>query len=445
MPLRSGLPSRTAAILLAALALAAPVLAQEAPVRYAGHKVVRVDIGSDRDLRTMLRIAADVWSEHIGLGPADFRVAPESLAALEASGLRYAVLIDDVQERIDAERARLLAPAAGAGWFDDFKDLAAIDARLDTLAALRPDLAQVVQVGTSLEGRPIRGLRICNDSAYPGRRKPGMVWASTQHAREWIAPMVTMYVAESLLTRYGSDPDVTRVVDRAESFFVPVVNVDGYVYTWTTDRYWRKNRRPDAGGCFGVDLNRNWSYQWGLDNGSSGNPCSQTYRGPAPLSEPETTTLSQFIAARPQIRYVHDMHSYGQLLLHPWGFTSAPPPGHSLYQRLGAEMAALILAVHGRTYDYGPAYTTLYPVSGDLTDWAWGAQHAYSTVIELRGNDFVLPPSEIIPNCEEILPAALHLANRMIRPLGVRGPEDGATDTREPVTLPANPPSARPY
>jgi hypothetical protein len=225
-----------------------------------------------------------------------------------------------------------------------------------------------------------------------------------------------------------------------------VVNVDGYVYTWTTDRYWRKNRRPNAGsGCMGVDLNRNWSYQWGLDNGSSGNPCSATYRGAAPLSEPETTALAQFISARPWIRYVHDMHSYGQWLLHPWGFTSAPAPGHSLYQRLGAEMAALILAVHGRTYVYGPAYTTLYPVSGDLTDWAWGAEHAYSTVIELRGNDFVLPPSEIVPNCEEVLPAALHLANRMIRPLGVRGPEDDATDTPEPVTLPAATPSARPY
>jgi hypothetical protein len=435
-----------AAVLLAALPFAAPVLAQDALVRYAGHKVVRVDIRSDRDLRAMLRISADVWSEHIGIGPADFRVAPESLAALAASGLSYTVLVEDVQERIDAERARLAAPAAGAGWFDDFKDLAAVEARLDELAALRPDLAQVVQVGTSLEGRPIRGLRICNDGTYPGRRKPGMVWASTQHAREWIAPMVTMYLAETLLTRYGADPDVTRVVDRAETFIVPVVNVDGYVYSWTTDRLWRKNRRVNAGsGCVGVDLNRNWSYQWGLNNGSSGNPCSETYRGAAPFSEPETATLSQFISAHPFVRYVHDMHSYGQWLLHPWGFTNALPPGHSFYQRLGADMAALILAVHGRTYLYGPTYTTLYPVSGSVTDWAWGAEHAYSTVIELRGPDFIVPPSEIVPNSEEVLPAVLYLANRMIRPLGVRGPEDEATDTPGPVTPRANPPSARPY
>lgn len=385
------------------------------PGRYDGHKLVRVQIASARDFQRMLRISDDVWSEHPDIGPVDFRVPPEGMAALADSGLPYEVLVDDLQARADEERARLANPSPDAGWFDDFKDLAAIEARMDELAALRPDLAQTFVVGNSLEGRPIRGIRITS-SAGGGRRKRGMLFASTQHAREWIAPMVTMYLADALVTRYDTDLAVRRVVDQLEFFIVPVVNVDGYVYTWppTAVRYWRKNRRP--GSCYGVDLNRNWGYEW-VGGGSSTNPCSETYRGTAPFSEPETAALRDFVQARPGIRYVHDMHSYGRYLLQPWGFTPALPPGHATFDFLGQTMQRIIQAVHGMTYVHGPTYTTLYPVNGDLSDWAWGAEHAYSFVFELRGNDFVLPPSEIIPNSEEILPAALWLANWILRPL----------------------------
>ena len=288
---------------------------------------------------------------------------------------------------------------------------------MDALAAQRPDLAEGFTVGTSIEGRPIKGLRISNDAAYPGRRKAGMVFGATQHAREWIAPMVTMYLAEALVTRYDTDPAIKGFVDRIEFLIVPVVNPDGYVYAWTTDRLWRKNRRDIAGSaCFGIDLNRNWGYQWGLPNGSSGDPCNDLYRGTAAFSEPETAAMRDFIVARPWVRYVHDMHSYGQWLLQPWGYTSAPPPRHETYEALGAAMAQLIHAVHGRTYVHGPTYTTLYPVSGSASDWAWGAEQAYSFVFELRGNGFILPPDQIIPNSEEILPAALHLADWILRP-----------------------------
>ena len=413
--------------LLGAAVFAGTAAAQDEPARYDGHKVVRAEIANERDLQTMLRLSDDVWSEHIGIGPADFRLRPESMAALAATGVAYEVLIDDVQSLIDAERTRLASPVQGAGWFDDYKDLDAINARMDALAALRPDLAEGFAVGTSLEGRPIKGLRISNDAAYPDRRKAGMVFGATQHAREWIAPMVTMYLAEALVTRYDTDPAIKRVVDRIEFFIVPVVNPDGYVYTWTTNRLWRKNRRDIAGSaCFGIDLNRNWGYQWGLPNGSSGDPCNDLYRGTTAFSEPETAAMRDFIVARPWVRYVHDMHSYGQLLLQPWGYTSAPPPRHETYEALGAAMAQLIHAVHGSTYVHGPTYTTIYPVSGSASDWAWGAEQAYSFVFELRGNGFILPPDQIIPNSEEILPAALHLAAWILRPFAVSIAGDGA-------------------
>jgi carboxypeptidase A1 len=221
-----------------------------------------------------------------------------------------------------------------------------------------------------------------------------------------------MYLAEALVAGHGADPFITDLVDRAEFLVVPVVNVDGYVYTWGPDRLWRKNRRDNPGSpCFGVDLNRNWGYQWGLDIGSSADPCNSMFRGAAPFSEPEAAALRDFILARPQVRYQHDMHSYGQLLLAPWGYTAAPPPEHATYQALGAEMAALIKTEHGKAYVHGPTYTHLYPISGGAGDWAWGAANTYSFLFELRGDPggFILPPGQIIPNSEEILPAALHL------------------------------------
>lgn len=403
-------------------------VAQDEPVRYDGHKLVRVDIGGAREFQRMLRLGAELWSERVDFGPVDFRVAPEGMGALALSGLRYEVLVDDLQAVVDEERERLANPAPDAGWFDDFKNLDAIYAQMDALAALRPDLARTFVVGTSLEGRSIKGLRVSNDAFSTGRQKRGMVWNSTQHAREWIAPMVTMYIADALVTRYETDPDIHRLVDRVEFYFVPVLNVDGYVYSWTTDRFWRKNRRDNpSSSCFGVDLNRNWGYEFGHDNGSSPDPCSETFRGPAAFSEPETAVLRDFVQARPWVRYVHDMHSYGQYMLHAWGYTAAPAPGHHIHQWMGANMAALVYAVHGRLYRYGPAYTTLYPVSGDLPDWAWGALGAYSFTFELRGPGFNPPPAEILPNAEEVLPAALYLAEFVLRPLSV--PAEGPPST----------------
>jgi murein tripeptide amidase MpaA len=125
------------------------------------------------------------------------------------------------------------------------------------LAAMRPDLAQVFAIGASLEGRPMRVLRIRNTAAGVGRCKPVILLTGCQHAREWIDDMVTNYLADQFLRRYDTDPSVRDLVDRADLVIAPIVNPDAYEYTWSTNRLWRKKRRPDTGGSFGVDLNRN--------------------------------------------------------------------------------------------------------------------------------------------------------------------------------------------
>ena len=111
--------------------------------------------------------------------------------------------------------------------------------------------------------------------------------------REWLTPQTVLYVAEHLLSQYQSDPDVKLLVDNIEWYILPVANPDGYVYSWTTDRFCAESRNG-----YGVDLNRNWGYQWGGE-GSSGVTTSDLYRGPSAFSEPETQA-ARFLGGTPE-------------------------------------------------------------------------------------------------------------------------------------------------
>src|SRR5690606_33568204 len=147
----------------------------------------------------------------------------------------------------------------------------------------------------------------------------------TLHAREWIAAMVSTCVADRLVRDYDRDPQIRAFVDRTNLWVVPVVNPDGYQYSWSTNRYWRKNRRASHG----VDLNRNFSVAWG-GSGSSSNKAAQDYRGEHEFSEPESIAIRD-LAKRERIALHIDFHSYGQMLLYPWDYTGKPTKDHARY------------------------------------------------------------------------------------------------------------------
>ncbi|MFG0329410.1 MAG: M14 family metallopeptidase [Phycisphaerales bacterium] len=379
------------------------------PIRYDGHAVVRVQITSTNDLVTMAKISDDVWSHGEGIGPVDYRVAPEMMPVLEDSGLEFETLIPDIQPLIDAESVA----AAGGGdgpWFDSYHTFDEIMTYLADLEALRPDIAERFVLGTSLEGRTIYGLKITGDT---GGSKPGVLYHGCQHAREWITTMGSTYIADQLVRNYGTDPYLTELVDEVEIYVVPVVNPDGYEYSRLTDRMWRKNRRNNGGGSYGVDLNRNWAYGWGGE-GSSGDPNSQIYRGPSAFSEPETQNLRDFMIANPNINGHIDIHSYSQLILQPWGWTINLPPDHDRFEVLGADMQEAMASLYGTNWVHGPSYTTIYPASGVAPDWTYGDQGAWGFTFELRDEGqygFLLPPEQIIPASEECFAGAMVLAD----------------------------------
>jgi carboxypeptidase A4 len=395
----------------------------EPPARFDGQRVVRVEIHSVRDLRTVTALTDDIWSESIRRsGPIDIRVTPEQFVAVATSGLRYQVLIDDVQRRIDQETAevRALAARRDAAWYTNYHNYNDNKAYCQNLAAAYPGLASYFVLGTSFQGREIFGLRVTGPGSTATR--PAGFWWGGQHAREWVTVPLPEYCAEQLLTRYASDPHVQSLVNGVEFIFVPIMNPDGYDYTWTTNRLWRKNRHNAIAGCgssVGVDLNRNWGYQWGGE-GASTSCSNETYRGPSAFSEAETQVMRNFMQANPRIRVTMDWHSYAQLVMSPWGYTSALPTPSTVaqdFQNLDNQMAAAILSVHGMTYQAGPIYTTIYPASGTSVDWAYGAQGIKAFTTELRdtgANGFTLPAAQITPTAEENWAAFLVLADSIL-------------------------------
>jgi len=411
---------------IAAAALSSIALAQPGvPRPFEGHQVVRTSVQSLQQLRVVTEMADNIWSCTYGVGtPIDMQVAPDRAAALRAwaaeNNLPYEVKVQDVQAWVDAEHAAIEQAhrERSVDWYAVYRNPTEINAKLDEFAAAYPGMAQLFTVGQSIENRPIRGVSISAPD-QPGNPRSGriqIVFNSAQHAREWLTPMTSMFIAEELLSKAGTDARIRGVLDRVEFFIVPVVNVDGYAFTWATggNRFWRKNRRVNAGtGNMGVDTNRNWGHQWGSNNGSSGNPASDTYRGLAAFSEPEPAAMRDLMNSLPRLAAYIDIHSYGNLLMYPWGYTFQPCVDDAFLSAVSRSMVDGFQYATGTSYLFGPVYTSIYPVSGGALDWGYGSRGVASWTIEVPGGRFDPSPSFILPTAIENFEAILRLGEWM--------------------------------
>ena len=392
----------TVGLLFTSLAMAEPPVV-EPFTRFDGEVVVRATLRSAQDLMLMGQLSDDPWTHAPGIGAAsDWRLSRDRLSTLRAAGVPFEVLIPDLEALVQAERARLAQPQEAADWFADFKDLAAINARLDAFVAAHPERCSIVNLPvTTIQGRTIKGIRI---SRHPvGTSVPAFAFTGTQHAREWGGTMTAMWIIDRLVEDDGTDARVTAMLDSSEVFVFPVLNPDGYEYSWTTNRLWRKNRRLNSGGSYGVDLNRNWGWQWG-GAGASTSQSNDTYRGTSAFSEPETRAYRDWALPRTNIAAHLDLHAYSELLLWPWGYTSTLCADQTSFNRVGTLMHGAIASVNGLDYTAGPIYSTIYPASGGVNDWAYGAAGQLSYCIEVRDTGtygFVMPASEILPNARE--------------------------------------------
>jgi hypothetical protein len=275
-------------------------------------------------------------------------------------------------------------------------------------------LTEVDTIGTSRQGRPILAIGVAGSAKALGTR-PEALFTSLTHAREPESMQSALHFLLALLDGYGTDPVLTYLVDEREIWFIPVVNPDGYAIneaTWLSGGgfgFWRKNARDNDGdgiveGREGVDLNRNFGYQWGYDNvGSSPNPSSDVYRGPAAFSEPETQTVRDFCAVH-AFRTADNLHTYYEASLYPWGYIAADTPDSAAFVRLGDAKTEV------DRYGYGRSGQLLYPVNGDANDWMYGDVSkpkalAYTTEIGDQNDGFWPVPSRILPLAELTMPS----------------------------------------
>lgn len=222
-------------------------------------------------------------------------------------------------------------------------------------------------------------------------------------SREWISPAVVTYIIDTFTENWSEQ---SQDVQNIDWYFLPVMNPDGYEYTHTNDRLWRKNRRRNA-FCMGVDLNRNYGYQWG-GQGASRQPCSEIFAGSGAFSEPETKAVQNFLTkSAGNFKASLSFHSYGQYILYPWGYDRKVPPDHADLDRVGKLGADAIKKISGKEYTVGPAGSSLYPAAGGSDDWAKGTlKLKYSYTVELRDTGkygFMLPASEIISTGQEMM------------------------------------------
>ncbi|KAL0119104.1 hypothetical protein PUN28_009602 [Cardiocondyla obscurior] len=325
---------------------------------------------------------------------------------LKNCGIKYEVLINDVQDAIDDENMplsmQMQAELEGRNGhrmeWSSYHRLDDILGYLDYLAETYPDVCSVQTIGKSVEGRLLKVLRISN-----GKTNAPAIWIDGGiHAREWISPAAVTYIIDYLVE--NSDSLTT------DYYILPVVNPDGYEYSFTSDRLWRKNRRAGS-RCAGIDLNRNFGYRWG-GKGTSKNMCHETYPGSKLFSEPETDAIRNFFeASSANFKAYVSFHSYGQYILYPWGYDQRLPPDYLDLDKAGRQMAEAMKKATGdkTSYTVGNSAITLYPAAGGSDDWAKALlKIKYTYTVELRDtgrHGFILPARYIIPTAKEALAA----------------------------------------
>jgi len=400
--------------LFAGVSLSLPI---ESRVRYDGQQVVRAVVDTTEKLTLVEDILMlDVWGEWPN-GVMDLRVTPGQILTLQRNQISFVPYIDDVQALLDAsERVSKNPSPSSYEWFEEYHRYDEQIAFYRQQCSDFPTICTFVpNIGTTFEGRQMHAVRLRGNNN--GARK--LFWDGGIHAREWISSATVAYLFYTLVTGYGSNPDATNILNTFEVVIVPHQNPDGYEYSWTNDRLWRKNRATVPGStCRGVDLNRNYDVYWG-EGGSSTNPCSDTYMGESPASEPETRNfctyfLSIFNSAT-ELPVAISFHSYSQLILRPYGNTRTNAPHETEMRGLGQVMADAIRATHGLTYDSIKSID-LYVTTGTTSDWYYNVTEnaSYGYTIELRDTGrygFVLPPDQIIPQGEEIWAAMVAMAH----------------------------------
>ena len=294
-----------------------------------------------------------------------------------------------------------------AGTMGAYHTYAETISQLDSMRSLFPDLISAkFPIGSSHEGRTIYGVKISDHPEIDESSTEAVVYLDAlTHAREPLSLEVSLYYMWWLLENYGQVDIATYLVDNREIYVVPVVNPDGYVYNQQIQPngggMWRKNRRQNSNGCYGIDLNRNFSLGWGAIIGSTSDPCSNTYRGTKAFSEPETQAVRNLLdSISPKIAF--SIHSFGNKLLNPLGYVDSVV-NYEVYAELASEF------IPPKYFGYGTVKEMLnYNSAGTTRDY-FHDQNIIGWTVEI-GSEFWEPAINICHRVREFLRPLVYMS-----------------------------------
>ncbi|XP_048190551.1 mast cell carboxypeptidase A [Perognathus longimembris pacificus] len=398
-----------------------------APVRFDRHKVFRVKPQDETQADVINHLAQtnelDFWHpdaiQRVAANmTVDFRVSetesPSIQAALDLSKMHYEILIHDLQEEIE-KQFDVKEDNPGRHSYAKYNNWDKIVAWTEKMVKKHPELVSRIKIGSTVEDNPLYVLQIGKENE--GRKAIFMDCGI--HAREWVSPAFCQWFVYQATKSYGKNKIMTKLLNQMNFYVLPVFNVDGYIWSWTQNRMWRKNRSKHQNStCIGTDLNRNFDASWS-SSPSKYNPCKETYPGPAPESEKETAAVANFIRTHLEsIKGYLSFHSYFQMLLFPYGYTSKLPPNYQELDKV-AKIGADVLSTRYEThYIYGPIASTIYPASGSSLDWAYelGIKHTFTFELRDTGRfGFLLPESQIKPTCKETMLAVKFIAKYILK------------------------------
>ena len=338
----------------------------------------------------------------------DVVASTEQTTRLTELGIPHDILITDMTQYFLDRNVPSIARDFELGSMLGNYTFSEVEVKMDSLVMQYPYFVSVKDsIGTSIEGRTIWAFKV-SDNPGIDEPEPEVLFTGVTHAREPLGMMNQFYFVQWMCENYTTNALAQYLIDERELWFIPVINPDGYVYNETIapngGGMHRKNRRDtDCGDGTqrGIDLNRNYGYEWGADNsGSSPNPCSSTFRGDSAFSEPETQAVRDFILAHEFSNVLH-YHSYSNVLIHSWGDGTLPDePDLTTIREIGWEMSKY------NGYQVGTGYETIgYGVNGDAVDWTYGDAGLISYTPEVGSyqDNFWPPENRVIPLCEDQL------------------------------------------
>ncbi|KAI9809436.1 MAG: putative metallocarboxypeptidase ecm14 [Pycnora praestabilis] len=453
--------------------------AEEAKALAEATTVLFLDIWEFNNEWVDLRLAKDVVPSLLGLLPTSLRHAHTPLMHDLAQTIYESYPSSDIPDgsAFPPQEHRAFSPSIRTStdtesnvFFRDYQPLTVIVPWFRLLVSLFPTHVRLFNIGITYEGRDIPALRVGvhpTNSEKPSTPRKTIVIAGGSHAREWISTSTVNYVAYTLITSYGKSRKFTKLLEEFDWVFIPTLNPDGYVYTWESDRLWRKNRQQTSlRFCRGMDLDRGWGFEWDGEN-SKGNPCSESFPGEQPFQAVESMRLAEWAKNETEHNNVNfvgflDLHSYSQQILYPYSYscTRAPPSLENL-EELAVGLSKAIRLSSGEIYSVTSAcegsvsvsspstsgastkntkkdkgvYPRMETGGGSALDWFYHemrVKYAYQLKLRDTGSyGFLLPKENIVPTGKEIFSAVAYFGSFLLSDKGVELKEENEEEGRE--------------